>query len=185
MVSGYSKYGSIGRYAITLTAPHPMAVAVPPVTALKWVPCASEGGTCVFTGTRQVRYGANEIYAMWKATNSIGCNNSVCGDPIAGVVTSCSYADDGSITSTTLTPTLAPAPAPALRPTLTPALTPTLTPAPTQVWTQCAVENGLCIFAGTHTVRYGSHGFYVTKTAGWPFICNNAAFSSDPLYGVV
>lgn len=174
MVSGYSKYGSIGRYSITLTAPHPMSVVVPPVTVSKWVPCASEGGTCVLTGTRQVRYGANGIYATKTATDKIGCNNGVFGDPIFGVFKACSYLDDGST----------PMPPPPPTPTPPPTVTPPLTVTPTPVWTQCAVENGMCSFAGTRQVRYGARGIYATRTATGSIACNNATFG-DPLYGVI
>ncbi|WP_194842446.1 alpha-L-rhamnosidase C-terminal domain-containing protein [Endozoicomonas sp. OPT23] len=63
------------------------AAALVPVTT--WTHCADENGTCTFTGTRKVRYGANGLFAEQTATGSIACNNSVFGDPISGVVKSC------------------------------------------------------------------------------------------------
>ncbi|WP_194842445.1 alpha-L-rhamnosidase N-terminal domain-containing protein [Endozoicomonas sp. OPT23] len=63
------------------------AAALVPVTT--WTHCADENGTCTFTGTRKVRYGANGLFAQQTATGSIACNNSVFGDPISGVVKSC------------------------------------------------------------------------------------------------
>jgi hypothetical protein len=60
-------------------------------TTATWTYCATEGGTCSFSGTRQVRYGANGIYATKTFTGSVLCSNSVFGDPVYGVVKSCSY----------------------------------------------------------------------------------------------
>ncbi len=57
-----------------------------------WTQCANEWGTCTFSGTQVVRYGANGQYAYQTATNSIGCNNGVFGDPIQGTVKSCAVA---------------------------------------------------------------------------------------------
>ena len=54
-----------------------------------WTKCADEGGTCSFSGTMVVRYGANGSYAYQTATGSIGCNNTVFGDPIPGTVKAC------------------------------------------------------------------------------------------------
>jgi hypothetical protein len=58
-----------------------------------WIRCSTENGVCSFTGTRQVRYGANNVYAYISATGSIECNNTVFGDPVYGVVKECDYAD--------------------------------------------------------------------------------------------
>jgi hypothetical protein len=60
----------------------------PPPT--DWTFCASEGGTCAFTGTMQVRYGANGSYFYKTLSNGTACTNAVFGDPIFGVVKSCS-----------------------------------------------------------------------------------------------
>ncbi|MFH1256720.1 MAG: Ig-like domain-containing protein [Candidatus Diapherotrites archaeon] len=64
-----------------------------------WVFCANEGETCSFTGTRQVRYGANQTYAYGTYTNSVSCSNSVFGDPIYGAAKQCDY--NSSTTSCT------------------------------------------------------------------------------------
>ena len=66
------------------------------VAADVWTTCANEGSTCNFSGIKQVRYGANGIYAYKTATGSIGCNNETFGDPVYGVVKQCSI-----VTSTT------------------------------------------------------------------------------------
>ncbi len=56
-----------------------------------WTRCANEGGTCTFSGTHQVRYGANGQYYYQTATSNIGCTNAVFGDPIAGTFKACYY----------------------------------------------------------------------------------------------
>ena len=61
----------------------------PTPTPTDWTKCADEGGTCTFSGTMVVRYGANGTYAYQTATNSIACNNSVFGDPTPGIYKAC------------------------------------------------------------------------------------------------
>jgi hypothetical protein len=58
---------------------------------LTWTSCAKEWGTCSFSGTAQVRYGANNKYFTKTFTGSTPCTNAVFGDPIYGVVKSCEY----------------------------------------------------------------------------------------------
>ena len=172
----------IGAYESgTAPAPAPTPTPTPPPTptptpaptpapapspAPTWTNCASENGTCSFSGTRQVRYGANGIYATRTASTSIGCNNGVFGDPLPGIVKSCQYA---STVSTAPAPGTAPAPAPS--------------PAP-EAWAACATENGTCSLPGTRQVRYGAKNVYVTKIATGSIACNNATFG-DPIPGVV
>jgi serine protease len=67
------------------------ATPTTPTTTVTWTQCASEGGTCSFSGTRQVRYGANNTYATKTFTGSTACTNAVFGDPIYGVAKTCSY----------------------------------------------------------------------------------------------
>ena len=161
----------IGAYAAIPSVPDPLPPetppvvppVVPPVTPVPdstggWTPCASEGGTCSFDGTRQVRYGVNGAYSYRTATSSIACNNGIFSDPAYGVVKSCSYSDA----------TTAPGGA-------------SVTMAG---WTVCAPENGGCIFDGTRQVLYGANGSYNYRTATGAIACGNSAFG-DPLYGVV
>ena len=54
-----------------------------------WAVCASEGGTCAFTGTQEVRYGANGSYCYRTLTNGTACTNAVFGDPVNGVRKDC------------------------------------------------------------------------------------------------
>jgi hypothetical protein len=125
------RYGLSGRYVTkTITGsvactnavfgdPYPGAgkvcdYAAPPTT-ISWVHCAAESGTCSFSGTRQVRYGANGIYATRTGTGSLGCNNQVFGDPLPGVAKACHVSS--STTTATPTPIPTPAPTPAPLPT--------------------------------------------------------------------
>jgi len=56
-----------------------------------WVLCANENGTCNFTGTRLVRYGANGSYNYGTFTDSVACTNDVFGDPLYGTAKYCWY----------------------------------------------------------------------------------------------
>ena len=64
-----------------------------PVTVVNptsgWAFCAGEGGVCTFTGTDEVRYGANGAYFYRSLTNGTACTNSVFGDPIPGTAKQC------------------------------------------------------------------------------------------------
>jgi thermitase len=128
-----------------------------------WTRCASEGNACNFSGTRQVRYGANNSYAFVTASNTVACSNAVFGDPMYGVVKTCDYGD--AIVTTT-----APAPAPAPAPVV-------------ETWANCGVEGANCTFTGTRTVRYGANGIYATKVVNGSTACANWVFG-DPVYGV-
>jgi hypothetical protein len=61
-------------------------------STVSWVQCASEGGTCSYSGTRQVRYGISGRYAYKSLTGPVGCNNSTFGDPAYGYAKTCAYA---------------------------------------------------------------------------------------------
>jgi cellulase/cellobiase CelA1 len=51
--------------------------------------CANEWETCVFSGARDVAYGADGKFYHQTATNSISCNNETFGDPIRGTRKAC------------------------------------------------------------------------------------------------
>jgi galactose oxidase len=111
-----------------------------------WTRCADEGQICRFTGTRNIRYGANGAYAYKTATDSIECTNAVFGDPAYGYYKSCDYADSS-------TP-----------------------PTNAGEWLPCANENETCYFTGTAQVRYGANDQYSFITATDFVECNNAVF---------
>jgi hypothetical protein len=74
----------IGAYESTSTSTSTAPTA-------SWTACASEGGSCAVSGTRQVRYGADGLYATKTVTGTVACSNAVFGDPARGLVKACSY----------------------------------------------------------------------------------------------
>jgi Glycosyl hydrolase family 26 len=54
-----------------------------------WIFCANEHEVCAFSGTKEVRYGANGTYYLRRATDGIMCNNATFGDPLRGVFKHC------------------------------------------------------------------------------------------------
>lgn len=76
-----------------------------------WTNCASEGGTCSFTGVMEVAYGSSSgsgnSWLVLPASNGIGCNNNMTGtfiDPRSGVSKECRYrAYTGTWTPSTVT----------------------------------------------------------------------------------
>lgn len=72
--------------------------------------CADEGGTCSFSGTQQVRYGAGGQFAYQTANGSIQCDNAVFGDPAFGVAKTCEVSGVALSSNPTTSPqTTAPA----------------------------------------------------------------------------
>jgi len=80
----------------------PAALPPPRPISGEWTTCASEMQRCNFSGTKQVRFGANGIYHYGTFTGGVLCANSIFGDPINGVIKHCDYAD---IIGATPTPT--------------------------------------------------------------------------------
>jgi hypothetical protein len=132
-----------------------------PAPSTGWTFCANEYGVCNFTGTKTVRYGANNIFVTKTLNGPVNCSNEVFGDPVAGATKRCEL-------SNTTVGTPAPAPVPA--------------PAPSTEWTFCANEYEVCNFSGARTVRYGANNIFVTKTLNGPVNCSNEVFG-DPVAG--
>jgi spore coat protein U-like protein len=126
-------------------------------TTTSWTACATEGATCSFSGTREVRFGANGVYTSKMITASTPCTTAVFGDPIRGVVKTCSYAN----TTTTAAPETS-----------------------TPTFTACATEGGTCSFSGKREVRYGTSTIYTSKVVTGPVACTNTVFG-DPARGQV
>jgi serine protease len=68
-----------------------LASATTTTTTVTWTTCATEGGTCSFSGTRDVRYGTATSFVTKTFTSKVACTNAVFGDPAHGIVKSCSY----------------------------------------------------------------------------------------------
>jgi Bacterial alpha-L-rhamnosidase 6 hairpin glycosidase domain len=82
-----------GTYTVTahgVVAPHPYSVApMPTPMPAGYTLCAGEAGTCTFTGTRVVAYGAG-TYTTTVATGSVACTSGAFGgDPAVGLLKSC------------------------------------------------------------------------------------------------
>ncbi len=151
-----------------------------------WTSCAVEGGTCSFSGTMTVRYGANSSYFYQNATGSVACTTAAFGgDPIWGVVKNCAYGSAGGpINTPTRTPTRTNTPGGASNTPSGPTPTPTRTPTPApSTWTLCATEGGTCSFSGTQVVLYGAGTSVYYRTATGSIACTNAAFGGDPIPG--
>ena len=84
----------------TKSASGPTPTPTPTAIPGNWTFCANETEQCNFSGTRQVRFGANDIYAYGSFTDGVLCGNSVFSDPIPGVVKHCDYVDTSAPTPT-------------------------------------------------------------------------------------
>lgn len=107
-----------------------------------WIFCALAGQVCSFSGTKNVRYGAEGKYSYRTLTNSTPCTNAVFGDPAPGIPKKCHYG--GALPNATPTKTQTPTPTlPITRaPTATSTRTATrlLTNTPTRTFTTTATK---------------------------------------------
>ncbi|TQK05266.1 hypothetical protein [Herbaspirillum sp. SJZ107] len=189
------------------------AAATPPATT-GWTQCANEGGTCTFSGTREVRYGSGTTFVSRTVSGSVACSNAVFGDPTPNVAKTCSYAatawtqcaNEGgtcsfsgthevrygsgtTFVSRTVTGSVACSNAVFGDPTPNVAKTcsyaaDSSTAPAAETWNTCAGEGALCTFSGTRDVRYGAGSSFVTRTFTGSVLCSNAVFG-DPALGVV
>jgi hypothetical protein len=89
-VSGKLDIGAYEAATTTTTSPTPTS-PTPTTSTATWTKCASEGYTCSYTGTREVRYGTTTKYTSKVLTGPVNCGNGVFGDPAPGYVKSCWY----------------------------------------------------------------------------------------------
>jgi len=59
------------------------------VGSTAYTACASENGTCSFSGRRLVVYGAGNRFTSRVSNGPVACNNATFGDPAPGVVKAC------------------------------------------------------------------------------------------------
>ena len=77
-----------GATAAAIGNPTPLQVNLPAES--EWTFCATEGARCEFTGTQQVRYGANGKFTLPRTfTDGVACDNATFADPAPGVVKQC------------------------------------------------------------------------------------------------
>lgn len=73
-------------------APPPPPPPPPPTTG--WTVCAQEAERCSFSGQKEVRYGANDVFTAPRVfTDGVECSNAVFGDPVFGVQKHCEVRD--------------------------------------------------------------------------------------------
>ena len=167
--------------------------------------CANENGSCAFTGTRSVAYGANGKFNYGTFTNGAVCNNATFGDPIPGVAKACysgptaytycsaesqncalpgtsnvAYGANGRFSYRTLSGTFSCSNATFGDPA--PGLAKACYVGPAG-YSYCSAEWGTCSVSGTHTVAYGGNGTFVYKSVSSNVACNNGTFG-DPAPGV-
>ena len=81
-----------GYVYLTGVAPGTYLVAANPggtTAPAGYTACAQENGTCSFSGTMSVAFGANGVYTYRTLTGGASCGGSVFGDPDYGFVKSC------------------------------------------------------------------------------------------------
>ena len=179
-----------------------------------WIFCAPEGGVCAFTGTTEVRYGANGMYVYQTFTDGTACTNAVFGDPLYGTRKSCAIsialdptewtvcaAEGGVCAFTGAREVRYGANGVYVYRTLTDGTACTngvfgdpiygtvkacaiRIPPDPSEWSVCAAEGGVCAFTGAREVRYGANGVWTYQTLLDGTACINQVFG-DPLYGMV
>jgi len=157
------RYGADGAYVYrTLTNGTPCTNAVfgdpapgvaksCAVTSNEWTFCTSEGGFCAFSGTKDVRYGANGLYAYKAATDGIACSNTVFGDPAPNVAKQCAMSVRIPATVSTLASTASSA--------YGPRATITCPPGAIDIWPGQPIQNNVDLYPATTTfcLRAGVH----------------------------
>jgi chitodextrinase len=74
--------------------PTTAACSTPPT---EWAFCANEGQQCTFSGTKDVRYGANGTFTAPRTfDSSVSCTNGVFGDPLPAISKHCEYRNASS-----------------------------------------------------------------------------------------
>ena len=79
----------LGFAALVVIGGVVLLAALSAQSTTEWTFCVKENGVCAFTGTKEVRYGANGFYVSKVLTNGTACTNKVFGDPIIGTVKQC------------------------------------------------------------------------------------------------
>ncbi len=127
----------------TSTSPLPATVAITSTGTL----CATEGGTCSFSGVHFVAFGAGTSFITLTETNSVPCSNLIFTDPAPGIGKACYVS----------------------------AQSPTLTAG--SMGTLCATEDVACSFSGTQLVTFGAGALYDQRVETNGILCSNLTFS--------
>ncbi len=177
-----------------------------------WTVCAQENQTCSFSGTKNVRYGANGKFSIKTLSNGTLCSNAVFGDPAPGAVKQCEidstpvastwafcanenetcsfsgtknvrYGANGKFNTKALSNGTQCDNTVFGDPVPGVAKLCELDSTPVvATWAFCASEGQTCSFTGTKTVRYGANGQFSTKSLTNGTLCDNSIFG-DPAPG--
>ena len=84
-----------GSVILGVSTTNAVAASQTPTTAaaVNWTNCAAENGTCNFSGSKNLRYGANGVYTYKTLTGPVACTNAVFGDPIVDAIKACDMSD--------------------------------------------------------------------------------------------
>ncbi len=167
--------------------------------------CARENGTCSFSGTKNVAYGANGKFSYRTATDGVSCDNGIFGDPIRGVVKTCyvgpepytfcsneyqscrfngtrniAYGANGKFFYRTASQSVDCSNETFGDPIVGVEKACYIGP---EDYSYCSSENRFCTFHGTRNVAYGANGRFVYRMAYNGIGCNNSNFG-DPIIGI-
>jgi chitodextrinase len=97
-------YGVVARDAAGNSSPTTQVAVTTAACATPspgWTYCAQENKDCVFSGTKEVEYGANGTFTSPRTfTSGVACTNTVFGDPAPNVAKFCQYRDVTSVPPT-------------------------------------------------------------------------------------
>lgn len=127
----------------TSTSPLPATASITSMGTF----CATEGGTCSFSGAHFVTFGAGTAFITLTETNSVACSNSIFTDPAVGISKACYVS----------------------------AQSPTLTAG--SMGTLCATEGVTCAFSGTQLVTFGTGTLYDQRVVTNGVLCSDQVFN--------
>ncbi len=137
-----------------------------------WQVCALEGEQCQFRGTREIRFGAADSYAVRTASGGIDCDTRQFGDPAPGLRKMCLIRADAAWTGHSGDPAHRPG------------TYPTAPPSQAQQgnWRFCADEDQQCRPPRGATVRFGAGGRYavMSRVSGSVFCHVNTFGDPNP-----
>jgi Putative Ig domain len=141
---------SLAAFTITVTA---AGAATGSTGSTTWAQCATEGGTCSFSGTKQVRYGEpfnNRWTATRTLTGPVPCTNAYWTDPSPGTGKRCEVLDSLVVTS----------------PTTTTTTTTTATGTATLVWLQPSqnTDGSALVDLAGYIIKYGTDPASLSQT---------------------
>jgi hypothetical protein len=130
LASGCGGSSDVGRATSTTSSSSVSGGSGGIASVQGWTECASEGGTCSFSGAREIRYGTTTQNVTKVLAADVQCSNGTFGDPAVGVLKTCWYGNQVDLAATaptTTTTTTTTATVPTTTTTTTTATAPTTT----------------------------------------------------------